>query len=149
MSARVEAQLPTVQQVYDKFATAVGGRVAWSKLQGGSDKGTADITFAGMSGSYERHTSAPNKMRMIIDLGMAKVDQGFDGTIGWAVQPMGQASRMPPEQEESLGESLESGAGFLDVSRFAKASVDAKEMFDGVERHKLSITSKLGEARSE
>ena len=149
VSARAEAQLPTVQQVYDKFATAVGGRDAWSKVQGRSDKGTADITFAGMSGSYERHTSAPNKMRMIIDLGMAKVDQGFDGTVGWAVQPMGQASRMPPEQEKSLGESLESGAGFLDVSRFAKASVDAKETFDGVECYKLSITSKLGEARTE
>ncbi|WP_411280117.1 hypothetical protein [Gemmatimonas sp.] len=148
-SARAEAQLPTVQQVFDNFATAVGGRDAWSKVQGRSDKGTADITFAGISGTYERHSGAPNKMRMIIDLGMAKVDQGFDGTMGWAVQPTGQASRMPAEQEKSLGESIQVGAAFLDVSRFAKASVDAKEAFDGVECYKLSITSKLGEERTE
>ena len=148
-SARAEAQLPTVQQVFDKFATAVGGRDAWSKVQGRSDKGTADITFAGVSGTYERHSGAPNKMRMIIDLGMAKVDQGFDGTVGWAVQPMGQAQRMPADQEQSIGESMQVGAAFLDVSRFAKASVDAKETFDGVECYKLSITSKAGEERTE
>ncbi len=149
MSARAEAQLPTVQQVFDNYATAVGGRDAWSKVQGRSDKGTADITFAGISGTYERHSGAPNKMRMIIDLGMAKVDQGFDGTVGWAVQPMGQASRMPPEQEKSLGESMQVGAAFLDVSRFAKATVEAKETFDDVECYKLSITSKQGEERTE
>ena len=148
-SARAEAQLPTVQQVFDKFATAVGGREAWSKVQGRSDKGTAEITFAGISGTYERHSGAPNKMRMIIDLGMAKVDQGFDGTVGWAVQPMGQAQRMPADQEKSIGESMQVGAAFLDVSRFAKASVDAKETFDGVECYKLSITSKAGEERTE
>jgi hypothetical protein len=149
VSSQAEAQLPTVQQVFDNFATAVGGRDAWSKVQGRSDKGTADITFAGISGAYERHSGAPNKMRMIIDLGMAKVDQGFDGTVGWAVQPMGQAQRMPADQEKSLGESMQVGAAFLDVSRFAKASVDAKETFDGVECYKVSITSKGGEERAE
>ncbi len=149
VSVRAEAQLPTVQQLFDKFATAVGGREAWSTVQGRSDKGTADITFAGISGTYERHSGAPNKMRMIVDLGMAKVDQGFDGTIGWAVQPTGQASRMPADQEKSLGESIQVGAAFLDVSRFAKASVEAKETFDGVECYKLAITSKLGEERTE
>ena len=149
LSSRAEAQLPTVQQVFDTFATAVGGREAWAKVQGRSDKGTADITFAGISGTYERHSGAPNKMRMIIDLGMAKVDQGFDGTVGWAVQPMGQAQRMPADQEKSLAESMQVGAAFLDVSRFAKASVDAKEPFDGVECYKVSITSKAGDSRAE
>ncbi len=149
MAVRAEAQLPSVQQVYDKFATAVGGRDAWSKVQGRTDRGTADITFAGLSGTYERYSGAPNKMRMIIDLGMAKVDQGFDGAVGWAVQPMGAATRMSPEQEKSLGESMQVGATFLDASRFSTATVDAKDVFDGVECYKVSITSKLGEARTE
>ena len=36
MSARADAQLPTVQQVFDTFATAVGGRDAWSKVPAGT-----------------------------------------------------------------------------------------------------------------
>ena len=88
-AVQVEAQLPTVQQVYDKFATAVGGRAAWKPVTGRSEKGTADITFAGISGTYEQHTALPNKMRMTIDLGMLKIDQGFDGEKGWADQGQG------------------------------------------------------------
>ena len=149
MAQAPAAQLPTVQQVFEHFATAVGGREAWAKVQGRSDKGTANITFAGLTGAYERHTGAPNKMRMIIDLGMAKLDQGFDGTVGWAVQPMGAATRMPPDQEKSLAETVQVGAEFLDAGRFVRASVDARESFDGVDCYKLSITAKSGEVRTE
>ncbi len=147
--ARVEAQLPSAAKIYDKYATAVGGRDAWAKAVGRTETGTADITFAGLSGTYERHSAEPNKMRMIIDLGMAKVDQGFDGTFGWAVQPMGAATRMDPAQEKNLAAETMTGAGFLDPSRFAKVSVDAKETFEGVECYKVTVTRKSGETAVE
>ena len=35
-----------------------------------------------MSGSYERYSALPNKMRMIIDIGVVKIEQGFDGQKG-------------------------------------------------------------------
>lgn len=143
-AATAQAQLPTVQQVYDKFADAVGGRDAWSKVTGRTEKGTADITFAGISGSMERHQSAPNKMRMIIDLGMARIDQGFDGEKGWADQGQG-PQRMPPAMEKSMGEANATGAVFLDPTRYQKASVEAKESFDGKDAYKLAITTKAGE----
>jgi hypothetical protein len=142
-STRAEAQMPTVQQVYDKFATAVGGRDAWGKVAGRTEKGTADITFAGMSGSYERHSLAPNKIRMIIDLGVVRIDQGFDGEKGWADQGQG-PQRVPPDQEKNMMEASAGGATFLDPSRYAKASVEGKETFDGVEAYKLAITTKSG-----
>jgi hypothetical protein len=148
LAARVDAQLPTVQAVYDKYAQAVGGRAAWEKVDAQSEKGTVDITFAGISGSYERH-SAPERMRMVMDLGMGKVDQGFDGTIGWSMQPMGAAAKMPPDQVASVKENAVMGAQFLDAARFAKASVDATELFDGVQCYKLTVTSKSGQSRVE
>jgi hypothetical protein len=143
-SVQVEAQLPTVPQVYDKFATAVGGRAAWKPVAGRSEKGTADITFAGVSGSYERHSALPNKMRMIIDLGMLKIDQGFDGEKGWADQGQG-AQRMPAEQEKNMMEPVADGASFLDPTRFAKAEVVAKEAFNGAESYKVAVTTKAGQ----
>lgn len=141
---QAEAQLPSVQQVYDKYATAVGGRAAWKPVVGRSEKGTADITFAGISGSYERHNALPNKMRMIIDLGMLKIDQGFDGEKGWADQGQG-VQRMPPEVEKNMSEASADGAVFLDPSRFSKAEVVAKEAFNGAESYKVAVTSKSGQ----
>lgn len=147
-ASTARAQLPTVQEIYDKYATAVGGRAAWEKIQARTEKGSVEITFAGLSGSYERH-SAPERMRMVMDLGMGKVDQGFDGTIGWAAQPMQGASKMGPQQIAELRETTVMGAAFLDPARFAKATVDGKEAFDGAECYKVSVTSKGGQTRVE
>lgn len=142
-AGRVEAQMPTVQQVYDKFATAVGGRAAWEKITGRTEKGTADITFANLSGAYERHSALPNKMRMIIDLGVARIDQGFDGTKGWADQGGG-PQPMAPDQEKSLAEPQANGAAFLDPTRYTKSEVVGKEAFDGQESYKVTFTNKAG-----
>lgn len=142
-AARAEAQTPTVQQVYDRFAAAVGGREAWKSVTGRSDKGTADIAFAGISGSYERHTALPNKMRMIIDLGVVRIDQGFDGEKGWVDQGQG-LQAMPAEQARDLAEPSADGAAFLDPSRYSKATVVGKETFEGVEAWKLTVTGKSG-----
>lgn len=142
-AARAEAQTPTVQQLYDKFATAVGGRDAWKSVQGRTEKGTTELTFAGVSGSYERHSALPNKLRMIIDLGVARIDQGFDGEQGWA--DMGQGlQRMSPEQEKNMAEPSANGAHFLDHARFAKAEVVGKEVFEGTESYRLNVVTKAG-----
>lgn len=143
-AGRAEAQLPTAAEVFDKYAAAVGGREAWAKVTGRTEKGTADITFAGISGAYERHSALPNKMRMIIDLTMAKIDQGFDGEKGWMDQGMG-AQRMPPELEKSVSEPSPNGAWFLDLARYTKATVESKEMANGVECYKLALTTKAGD----
>jgi hypothetical protein len=147
-AARAEAQQPTVQQVYDKFADAVGGRAAWKSVVGRSDKGTANITFAGISGSYERHTSLPNKMRMIIDLGVVRIDQGFDGEKGWVDQGQGMQP-MPAEQAKDLAEPSADGAAFLDPNRYAKAAVVGKETFEGAEAWKIEATTKSGRTVTE
>jgi hypothetical protein len=142
-AVRAEAQTPTVEQVYDKFAAAVGGRDAWKGVVGRSDKGTANVTFAGISGSYERHSALPNKLRMIIDLGIVKIDQGFDGEKGWVDQGQGMQP-MPPEQAKEMAEPSADGAAFLDPSRFAKAAVVGKETFEGAEAWKIEATTKGG-----
>ena len=147
-ATRIEAQLPSVQQVYDKYATAVGGRAAWKPVTGRTEKGTADITFAGMSGSYERYSALPNKMRMIIDIGVVKIEQGFDGQKGWISQGQG-PQPMPDDQAKQMSEAIPDGAAFLDPSRFAKAEVVGKESFDGVEAYKVVVTSKSGEESAE
>ena len=144
---RAEAQLPSVQQVYDKYALAVGGRDAWAKVSHRAEKGTADITFAGLTGTYERYSSAPSKMRMIIDLGMGKVEQGSDGAVVWNAQPDGSVARMTPTDEAYAIEANAVGAAFLDPSRFATATVVGQEDFDGVPCYKVTITTKAGRER--
>lgn len=149
LAQNAHAQLPTVQQVYDKFATAVGGRDAWAKVTDRAEKGIANLVFANISGTYERYYSAPNKMRLIIDLGVGKVEQGTDGTVVWSGQPDGSVSKMgEPDASYSL-EANVTGAAFLDITRFAKAEVVGQEDFDGVPCYKVAITTKAGRERAD
>jgi len=147
-AARAEAQLPTVQQVYDRFAEAVGGVAAWKPVTGRTETGTANITFAGISGSYERYSALPNRNRLIIDLGMVRIDQGFDGEKGWMDQGQG-PQPMPPEMMKNMAEVIPDGAHFLNPSRFASATVVGKETFEGVEVYKVETTDKSGERGAE
>ncbi len=148
VAARLEAQVPTVQQVYDKYAAAVGGRDAWAKVSGRSEKGTTDVSFAGLTGSFERHVALPNRLRMIIDLGVMQIDQGFDGEKGWMNQGQG-LQRMPAEEERRVADGDNTGDAFLDPTRFAKANVEGKETFDGVEAWKVAVTTKGGQENVE
>ncbi|MES2522995.1 MAG: hypothetical protein V4617_09880 [Gemmatimonadota bacterium] len=143
------AATPTVAAVYDKFATAVGGRDAWAKVDGRTEKGTVNVAFAGLTGSYLRYNAAPNKIRMILDLDVTKIDQGFDGTVGWVLQGAGPATRMPPEIEANTAETARTGASFLDASRFKEAKVAGSEAFDGVQCYKVDIVTASGEKRTD
>lgn len=142
--ARVEAQLPTVQQVYDRFAQAVGGVATWKPVTGRTETGTANITFAGITGVYERFMALPNKNRLIIDLGMVRIDQGFDGEKGWVDQGQG-PQPMPPEMVRNMAEMIPDGAHFLNPAQHASATVTGKETFEGVEVYAMATTSKTGE----
>ncbi len=143
-TVRVEAQLPTVQQVYERYAAAVGGVAAWKPVTGRTETGTANITFAGVSGSYERVMALPNKNRLIIDLGVVRIDQGFDGEKGWVDQGQG-PQPMPADMMKSLAEVIPDGAHFLNPAQHASASVTGKETFEGVEVYRMETSSKTGE----
>ncbi len=149
-STPLQAQMPTVQQVFDKYATAVGGRDAWAKVSDRSEVGSANLAFANLTAAYERHYSAPNKFIMVMDLGQyGKVQQATDGTTAWMMQPGAPATKLPPEDAAYLNEASATGAAFLDPARFSKAAVVGKEQFDGVDCYKLELTTKAGRARTD
>lgn len=140
----LSAQLPTVAQVFDRYAEAVGGRDAWRSVQARTDSGSADITFAGLSGSYMRRWAMPNRNRLVIDLGVVTIDTGFDGERGWEVQG-GPPQRMDPAEERDLAEVYRDGAHLLDPSRYAKAEVLGRELFAGADAYKVALTSAGGQ----
>ncbi len=141
--------LPTVQQVFDAYAKAVGGRALWETVTDRAETGTANIVFANITGTYARYYAAPNRMRLIIDLGVGKVEQGTDGVVVWSGQPDGSQTRMAEPDAQYMIENNATGAAFLDPSRFTKVDVVGREDFDGVDCYKVAITTKAGRERTD
>ena len=82
------ASLPTVDQILDKYVKAIGGKEALEKQTSRVTKGTFDIPAVGASGTMEIYEKAPNKNLLAINIpGFGVIQEGFDGTVGWAEEP--------------------------------------------------------------
>jgi zinc protease len=87
-SAAPAAALPGADQVLKHYVEAIGGRAAWEKLHSRVSKGTIEIpAMNNLSGTIEVHMKAPNSILVVINLGGAVIQQGFDGTTAWSEDP--------------------------------------------------------------
>ena len=83
------AALPPAQQIVDRYVAAIGGRAALQRIQSYRATGLFEMPAQGMKGDLELAAARPNKLAMKITMpGMGEIVQGYDGTVGWAVNPM-------------------------------------------------------------
>ncbi|MDQ3995697.1 MAG: hypothetical protein M3303_01625, partial [Gemmatimonadota bacterium] len=83
------ASLPTGRAIIDRYVEAIGGRDAVLRHQSIRSVGTFEMPAAGVKGDLTVVQMAPNKMAMTIDLpGVGQMVSGYDGTVGWSINPM-------------------------------------------------------------
>jgi hypothetical protein len=83
------ASLPTGRAIIDRYVAAIGGRDAVLRHQSIRSVGTFEMPAAGVKGDLTIVQMAPNKMAMTIDLpGVGQMVSGYDGTVGWSINPM-------------------------------------------------------------
>src|ERR1700722_13875215 len=73
------AALPSADQVLKHYYAAIGGRAAWEKLHSRVSKGTIEIpAMNNLTGTIEVHMKAPDSILLVINVGGAVIQQGFD-----------------------------------------------------------------------
>ncbi|MCI0442469.1 M23 family metallopeptidase [bacterium] len=75
---------PDAKQILEKALTALGGVDNLEKVQ--TKTGSAKVTVAGLSGTYHLWAKSPDKMKMLLDLGVLQQERGYDGAKGWQKQ---------------------------------------------------------------
>ncbi len=97
--------MPTVDQILDKYARAIGGETAHKKLISRVMKGKFEIPGQELTGSIEHEALAPDRLRVTLK---AEIKNGrrldsltfFDGAVGWEFNPANDGRR------ELTGEGL-------------------------------------------
>lgn len=95
----LNAQAPeTVQSVVDKHIAAIGGRDALMKITSRKATGTIGLStpVGELTGPVELYSKAPTKSRAVMSLDLSAVgasgnlvvEQLFDGTEAWSINPM-------------------------------------------------------------
>lgn len=74
--------LPSADDIFNKYTSAIGGQGAVSKLSSRTAKGT--ITQAnGNSFQFELYQSGPDKFDLVVTTPQGSLERGFDGKVGW------------------------------------------------------------------
>ena len=75
-------ELPSADEIFNKYAAALGGQTAIDRLKSRTAKGM--VTQAnGNSFQFELSQAAPDKFYLLVTTPQGTVERGFNGQVGW------------------------------------------------------------------
>ncbi len=147
-AARSQAAAPpTVDQIIEKYITAMGGRAAMEKITSRVSKGSIEIAGPGMTGSFTISEKAPNKSLAVFDVaGMGSGREGTDGTVAWSESAQeGLTEKTGAERADTLRGAIFNAE--LKLTSVYKTVVTAgKELVNGREAYAILATPAEGAA---
>src|ERR1044072_5830554 len=74
--------LPSADEIFSKYAAALGGQTAIDKMKSRTVKGTS-TQANGNSFQFELSQAAPDKFYLLVTTQQGTVERGFNGQVGW------------------------------------------------------------------
>jgi hypothetical protein len=137
---------PSVEQIFDKYVVAIGGRDAIRKINSRVARGTFQLTAMGVSAQLETYEMAPNKSLMVINLpGFGEIRQGFNGTVAYEQQPQ---SGLRELSGKELAKAQRNADFYDDLNlkgQYTKSSVTGVEVIGGAEAYRIEATTPEGD----
>lgn len=99
----VEGEKPSAKAVFAKHVEAIGGAAAWDSKKSMTSTGAIEIPSAQMKGTLKMCAMDPDRVVVESELpGVGKTAQGFDGKVGWSIDPMRGPALMDAKQVAQL-----------------------------------------------
>lgn len=100
--------LPSAAALFDRYVEVTGGKAAYEQRRTEVGKGVVKMIAAGVTGSVEIYSAAPNSQVIIMDVkGVGRIEQGTDGVNAWEISAvMGPRVKDGQEKVEALREAL-------------------------------------------
>ncbi len=129
--AWAQDDLPSVNDVLEKYFEAIGGKEQYSGVKSMTVNGEISIPEQGVNGKFTIVQQAPNKMRMDMNFeGIGEQSFGHDGDTAWQISAIQGAEILEGEQAEQFAMQAEV-TPFLDLDKkFKSVKCTGKEDFD-------------------
>lgn len=145
-AATTAAAQPTARSVIDAYIKAIGGREAVLARKSFKSTMTMEIPAAGMKADIEAYMMAPNKMYSKTTLpGLGEIQQGYDGTTAWGIDPMQGARVLSGKELDQLVAQADLSAELRDAAKYASQKYVEKADFEGRPAHKLELVRQSGD----
>jgi hypothetical protein len=111
--------LPTAEEITARYVAAIGGRDVVLRPRASRSTGTFEMAGAGLKGGLVIVMEAPNRMVSQVTIpGMGEILSGFDGGVGWSVEPMQGPRLLAGAELDELRENANMLAQVRDASLF-------------------------------
>jgi outer membrane lipoprotein-sorting protein len=131
----------TVESILDTYFENIGGRKAWSKLEG--HKITAEVDYGGMTIPLEIYAMKDGRtITKVSVMGMELYQGAFDGEVSWGTNQMSmQPEKSDAEEtENTLRDSKDYPDPFLNYEDHGySVELMGEDIVEGVECYKLKL----------
>jgi hypothetical protein len=142
--------LPSAREVIDKSVRALGGERAFRAVKSMHAVGTMTITGPGISGAFELFSARPSRVLYRLDIGgIGRVANGFDGKVGWSVNPISGPELLTGRQLQEASEDAWFDAPLHSPDRIKSMAVVGQVTFDGRQAYKLKVIFPSGNEQFE
>lgn len=139
------ASLPAARDLIARHVTAIGGRDAVMRHPFFRARGNLQMPAAGLNAEIEVVGAKPNLFMMKMTVpGMGEMLQGFDGTNGWAMDPMAGPRLIEGPELAQLINEAEFGSVLRESQNIESVETTEKVMVGSEECYKVRIKWKDG-----
>lgn len=129
---RAAPKLPAASAVLSRYTRAIGGEHAVRKYRSRRAVGRFELPAQGISGPIEMLAAAPNRMVIRITLpGLGDMLRGYDGAIGWSVDPAVGPRVLSGRELQEAEYSADFYADIYRPADYASMTVVGRAAFEG------------------
>ncbi len=144
-AAPARTPLPPIDRILKHYRTAIGGEAAIKKHTSRTMVGAFEITGQGMKGDVSILAAAPDKFRLAIKLaGLGDLERGYDGHVGWSVDPTVGPRLLQGRELDELKQSADFFDELHDSSKYKSITVVAKGPFEGRDCYEVKVIRMTG-----
>ena len=144
-AASASASLPPAKEVMARHIKAIGGREALLARSSSRATGRIDMPASGVSGTFEMYGAKPDKTLIKMSLpGIGEMQEGFDGTVGWSMNPLTGPTLMQGIQLEQRKLDSDFYSGLDPEKRYESITTIEQTTFDGRQCYKVRLVRKGG-----
>ena len=141
---------PTGREIVARHLKAMGGEAAFRAVQSMHARGTVTLTAQQLGGTVEIFSARPNRQLLRATLtGVGETAAGFDGKVGWMVDPMTGATLLTGRQLSEMADEAVFDAPLYLPSHVKDLTVVGREEFDGRQAYRLKVTFASGNEQFE
>ena len=143
--AQAQGALPSAKELIAKAAAATNTAAVMAKHTSVRTKGRFEMPAQGVSGELEIAQARPNRSMMRINLtGIGLIENGFDGTTAWQLNPLQGPRVLSGREFDAIREESAFGASSRQGPNVASAETVERAQMNGEPCYKVKVVWKSG-----